>query len=160
MIIDHIHFQYNGFLYGILIYSLVLARKPSRLLSSGLLFACLLCLKHIYLYLAPAYFVYLLRTYCLSSKSIFRIRFWNTFKLATGLVIVFGAAFGPFIYWGQIDQLLVRLFPFSRGLCHAYWAPNIWALYSFTDRVLISGMPACLQNHKKNNTTISLTYSI
>lgn len=139
MIIDHIHFQYNGFLYGILIWSLVLARKRSTLLCSGLLFACLLCLKHIYLYLAPAYFVYLLRAYCLSQQSIFRIRFGNAAKLAIGLAVVFGAAFGPFVYWNQLDQLLDRLFPFSRGLCHAYWAPNIWAMYSFVDRVLIYG---------------------
>ena len=139
LIIDHIHFQYNGFLYGILILSLVLARKPSALLPSGLLFASLLCLKHIYLYLAPAYFVYLLRAYCLSPKSIFRIRFLNVVKLVSGLAVIFGAAFGPFLYWGQTEQVLRRLFPFSRGLCHAYWAPNVWAMYSFTDRVLIYG---------------------
>jgi len=139
LIIDHIHFQYNGFLYGILILSLVLARKKSTLLHSGLLFAALLCLKHIYLYLAPAYFVYLLRAYCLSQKSIFNIKFLNAVKLGTGILTIFGAAFGPFAYWGQIPQLLSRLFPFSRGLCHAYWAPNIWAMYSFIDRILIYG---------------------
>lgn len=140
LIIDHIHFQYNGFLYGLLILSLVLARKKSTTLASGLLFAALLCLKHIYLYLAPAYFVYLLRSYCLGPKSIFHIKFFNTIKLGTGVIAVFAAAFGPFAYWGQIPQLLSRLFPFSRGLCHAYWAPNVWAMYSFTDRIMIYGM--------------------
>ena len=139
LIIDHIHFQYNGFLYGILILSIVLARKQATMLSGGILFAALLCFKHIYLYLAPAYFVYLLRAYCLSQKSMFRIRFGNCVKLASGLVSVFGAAFGPFWYHSQMDQVLSRLFPFSRGLCHAYWAPNVWAMYSFTDRVLIYG---------------------
>lgn len=137
LIIDHIHFQYNGFMYGILIWSLVLARCKSTLLSSGLVFAALLCFKHIYLYLAPAYFVFLLRTYCLSAKSVFRIRFFNCIKLGGGVGAIFVAAFGPFAAMDQISQMMSRLFPFSRGLCHAYWAPNIWAMYSFTDRVLI-----------------------
>lgn len=138
IIIDHIHFQYNGFLYGILILSLVLMQKQSTMLGGGLLFAVLLCFKHIFLYLAPAYFVYLLRAYCLSRGSMFHIRYGKSFKLAIGLIGVFGACFGPFLYWGQLDQLLTRLFPFSRGLCHAYWAPNFWALYSFSDRVLLN----------------------
>lgn len=137
LIIDHIHFQYNGFLYGVLILSLVLARKQSTVLYSGLTFAALLCLKHIYLYLAPAYFVFLLRTYCLHPRSILNIQFGNCIKLGVGIITVFALAFGPFAAWGQIPQLLSRLFPFSRGLCHAYWAPNVWSMYSFTDRVLI-----------------------
>lgn len=137
LIIDHIHFQYNGFMYGLLILSLVLARKKSTLLLSGLVFAALLMFKHIYLYLAPAYFVYLLRVYCLGAKSVFHIKFWNCVKLGTGILAIFGLALGPFAYWSQMPQLLSRLFPFSRGLCHAYWAPNMWAMYSFTDRVLI-----------------------
>ena len=139
LIIDHIHFQYNGFLYGILILSIVWARKQSGLLTSGIVFAALLCLKHIYLYLAPAYFVYLLRAYCLGPRSVFDIKFVNCFKLGASLAAVFGVAFGPFVYYKQIPQVLSRLFPFSRGLCHAYWAPNVWAMYSFTDRVLIYG---------------------
>ncbi|KAL2169683.1 hypothetical protein VTG60DRAFT_5822 [Thermothelomyces hinnuleus] len=136
-IIDHIHFQYNGVMYGILIASLVLARKRETLLWSGLLFAALLCMKHIYLYLAPAYFVFLLRAYCLSPKSIFRIQLLNCVKLGAGIAAIFGTAFGPFALKGQIPQIVSRLFPFSRGLCHAYWAPNVWAMYSFADRVLI-----------------------
>ena len=133
LIIDHIHFQYNGFMYGILILSLVLARK--QLLASGFLFAALLCFKHIYLYLSLAYFVYLLRAYCLDPKNVLRPRFLNITKLGICVVGVFGIAFGPFA--DQLPQLKDRLFPFSRGLCHAYWAPNFWAMYSFIDRALI-----------------------
>lgn len=129
-------------MYGILVLSLVLARNNSTLLLSGVLFAILLCFKHIYLYLAPAYFVYLLRAYCLQDRPsfpYFRIRFLNCIKLGVGIIGIFASAFGPFALWGQLEQVFRRLFPFSRGLCHAYWAPNIWALYSFSDRVLIYG---------------------
>lgn len=143
-IIDHIHFQYNGFMYGILILSMVLARKQSNLLYSGILFAILLCLKHIYLYLALAYFVYLLRAYCLDPKNALRPRFVNTLKLGVCVLGIFGLAFGPFAQWGQLLQLKDRLFPFSRGLCHAYWAPNTWAIYSFADRFLIQREPLLL----------------
>ena len=136
-IIDHIHFQYNGFLYGILILSIVLARKQSTLLYSGIMFAVLLCLKHIYLYLSLAWFVYLLRVYCLDPNRVLKPRFGNAIKLGLGVAGVFAIAFGPFVHWGQLIQLKDRLFPFSRGLCHAYWAPNVWAIYSFTDRALI-----------------------
>jgi alpha-1,3-glucosyltransferase len=111
LIIDHIHFQYNGFLYGILILSMVLARNNSTLLLSGLLFAALLCLKHIYLYLAPAYFVYLLRTYCQGERlsfPYFSIRFFNCVKLGVGIIAVFASAFGPFALW-NLTRTVSRL---------------------------------------------------
>lgn len=128
-------------MYGILIFSIALARTDAGLLPSGILFAVLLCFKHIYLYLAPAYFVYLLRVYCLSRTNVVRPQILNTLKLGLSIIVVFGLAFGPFVYWGQIEQLKSRLFPFSRGLCHAYWAPNVWAIYSFLDRLLILAAP-------------------
>lgn len=39
-----------------------------RELVGGVLFACLLMFKHLFLSLAPAYFVYLLRHYCFSAS--------------------------------------------------------------------------------------------
>lgn len=132
LIIDHIHFQYNGFMYGILVFSIT-AAMANRLLLSGFLFAVLLCFKHIYLYLAPAYFGYLLRAYIFKNN---RLDLYAGIKLGSAVIGPFAVAIGPFVYYDQIPQLLSRLFPFSRGLTHAYWAPNVWALYSFTDRVL------------------------
>lgn len=68
LIIDNIHFQYNAMLFGILIFSFVYIRQ-GKMLTGGVLFAVLLCFKHIFLYLSPAYFVYLLRAYCLDIGS-------------------------------------------------------------------------------------------
>jgi alpha-1,3-glucosyltransferase len=124
-----------------------MARKQSTMLYSAILFAILLCFKHIYLYLAPAYFVYLLRVFCLDTSSIFRPRIRNTFRLGSAVIGIIELAFAPFVHWyqlerwHQLEQLKSRLFPFSRGLCHAYWAPNIWAIYSFVDRALITIAP-------------------
>ncbi|KAJ2965037.1 hypothetical protein NQZ79_g108 [Umbelopsis isabellina] len=154
LIVDHLHFQYNGFLYGILVHSIV-DMKKQRYLLSGLLFAALLNFKHIYLYMAPAYFVYLLKVYCFQPitsptenghadgvdvqdrQHLTRFSFINLVKLGATVIAVFAISLGPFAYMGQIPQLLSRLFPFTRGLCHAYWAPNFWALYAGTDRILI-----------------------
>ncbi|KAH7887844.1 glycosyltransferase family 57 protein, partial [Phlebopus sp. FC_14] len=134
LIVDHIHFQYNGFLFGILLWSILMAHQ-GRKLASGILFAVLLNFKHIFVYLAPAYFVYLLRSYCMSpSGEILPTRF---ISLANAIILVFAVSFGPFILMGQLPQLLSRLFPFTRGLNHAYWAPNTWALATAADRAFL-----------------------
>ncbi|KAJ7507690.1 glycosyltransferase family 57 protein [Mycena galericulata] len=121
LIVDHIHFQYNGFMFGILLWSILMARNGNKL-ASGILFAVLLNFKHIYMYLAPAYFIYLLRSFCISPSGKLEIK--NFLSLANAVIAVFIVSFGPFIVMGQIPQVLSRLFPFTRGLNHAYWAPN------------------------------------
>ncbi|GEQ69880.1 hypothetical protein JCM33374_g3556 [Metschnikowia sp. JCM 33374] len=146
LLIDHIHFQYNGMMYGLLVLMINCARLEKYVLC-GLCFSVLLCFKHIYLYLAPAVFIYLLSAYTLNvsydtkksaiHNAVSLVKWGNLFKLGSTVVVVFVAAFSPFVYHGVVPQLLERLFPFSRGLTHAYWAPNIWAVYSFLDRVLI-----------------------
>lgn len=85
LIVDHIHFQYNGFLLGILLCSILAARSvcskllasfraksradersasQNNLRTSAMLFAVLLNFKHVYIYLALPYFVFLLRKHC------------------------------------------------------------------------------------------------
>ncbi len=139
LLIDHMHFQYNGMMYGLFVLVMDAARRQ-RYLAVGFWFLVLLCFKHIYLYVAPAVFVFLLRAYCVEvavSPVSVRVHWRRLAKLALVVVAVFAAAFAPFVYHGVMPQLALRLFPFSRGLTHAYWAPNVWALYSFVDRVLV-----------------------
>ncbi|KAK7097912.1 dolichyl pyrophosphate Glc1Man9GlcNAc2 alpha-1,3-glucosyltransferase-like [Littorina saxatilis] len=137
-IVDHIHFQYNGFLSGMLLMSIVRIYE-GRNLEAAFWFSVLLNFKHIYLYIAPAYFVYLLRYHCFASTpdgklSLRSFSLSKLFWLGTVVIFVFMVSFGPFIYMGQLEQVLTRLFPFKRGLCHAYWAPNFWALYNAFDK--------------------------
>ncbi|KAM9333447.1 dolichyl pyrophosphate Glc1Man9GlcNAc2 alpha-1,3-glucosyltransferase [Pholidichthys leucotaenia] len=141
LIVDHIHFQYNGFLFGFLLLSLA-KHLQGRHFQGALLFSILLNLKHIFLYVAPAYGVFLLRSYCFTHNNKDGSLRWTSFSflrllsLGSIVVSVFAVSFGPFITMGQLPQVLSRLFPFKRGLCHAYWAPNIWALYNLLDKAL------------------------
>lgn len=156
LIVDHIHFQYNGFLFGILIASIVSAKFEHYLLC-GFFFSVALCFKHIFLYLAPSFFVFLLRAYILnfdssfkfkSYKNLFELVHWTRlFKLAGVVLSTFAICFLPFAR--DYEQLLSRLFPFNRGLTHAYWAPNFWALYSFVDKILTVAVMKISQHTNK-----------
>jgi alpha-1,3-glucosyltransferase len=70
IIVDHIHFQYNGFLYGIQLLS-VCAIFKNQWTWAAVYFAAVLNFKHIFLYQAPAYFIYLLKAVCFDDSSIF-----------------------------------------------------------------------------------------
>ncbi|KAL8278199.1 hypothetical protein RQP46_009372 [Phenoliferia psychrophenolica] len=137
MIVDHIHFQYNGFLLGILLWSIVAARENNLYLCAAL-FATLLNFKHIFIYLAPPYFVFLLRRHCYNKSGAFQLD--RLVELGAIVLSIVAISFGPFLLAGgpsQIVQIFTRLFPFQRGLNHAYWAANVWALVSAVDRVLV-----------------------
>ncbi|GJS08452.1 probable dolichyl pyrophosphate Glc1Man9GlcNAc2 alpha-1,3-glucosyltransferase [Tanacetum coccineum] len=132
LIVDHLHFQYNGFLLGILLISLGALQKGNDLMG-GFVFAVLLCFKHLFAVAGPVYFVYLFRHYC--RGGVLR-GFGKLVTMGVVVVGVFIAAYGPFAYHGQMLQVLRRMFPFGRGLCHAYWAPNFWVFYILSDKLL------------------------
>jgi len=139
LIVDHIHFQYNGMLLGILLLSIAEV-ESGRTCRGAFLFCVLLNFKQIFLYVAPVYFVYLLRSHCGCTLGVgpcgFSLRIGKLLQLACVVLGSFAAVWMPIISTGQVLQAASRLFPFGRGLTHAYWAPNVWALYNTADRVL------------------------
>eukprot|EP00742_Colponemidia_sp_Colp-10_P008054 GILJ01008689.1.p1 GENE.GILJ01008689.1~~GILJ01008689.1.p1 ORF type:complete len:542 (-),score=48.76 GILJ01008689.1:56-1639(-) len=144
IIVDNIHFQYNGLLLSLLIFSISLLKRNHNI-AGAVVFAALLNMKHIFMYMAPVYFVYLLRKYCFvpsKQDGINRFHVGRFLRLASAVAVIFLLSFGPFIYLGQFSQVLSRLFPFKRGLTHSYWAPNTWALYNTADKMLLMGCRA------------------
>lgn len=102
VIVDHLHFQYNGFLLGWLLLSISFLQEGKDLMG-GFLFAVLLCFKHLFAVAAPVYFVYLLRHYCWKGlvKGI-----WRLSVIGAVVVAVFAAAYGPFVYHGQVTTYI------------------------------------------------------
>ena len=200
LLVDHVHFQYNGWLLALLLVSVLLVERGGGVGGAGVghndedsgdedisaaaaavaasprwsraayfflasvAFSALLNAKHLFAHAAPAFFVYLLRGYVLQpapvapgeGKAITTTTTRGTTKtttttrrtttaaaalarlglLAAAVVAVFGASLGPFYAAGALPDLAARLFPFGRGLLHAYWAPNAWALYAALDKAL------------------------
>lgn len=146
--LDHVHFQYNGMLLGVLLASLACLMQGNNISESTLsydlfhlagacLYALLLNLKHLYLPLAPVYFFYLLGKYCRNGRRWHVKRF---LALAIATLVTLILPWLPFVLQSnpkqQFLQILARLFPFGRGLVHDYWAANVWALFSLADKAV------------------------
>lgn len=144
IIVDNIHFQYNGMLLALCIVSIALMERGYFLWAAAS-FTVLLCLKQIFLYASPLYFIYLLRNYCVDSNQFCALKL---LKLSSVVVAIFLITFLPILlamsttmsFAAASKILLKQLFPFKRGLCHAYWAPNIWALYNLVDRLIFQAL--------------------
>lgn len=74
-------------------------------------------MKHIFLYVAPVYIIYLLRAYCFTISSEdgvhtpwYSFSITNLFKLGITVVSVFGLSFGPFLqHIPQVRRILKLL---------------------------------------------------
>ena len=133
-VVDHIHFQYNGMLLGLMLISAALVEREQFLLGAAA-YMTLVWTKHIFLFCAPVYFVYFLTQYVSRASGLGK----QVLRLVALVAVVVGVsavALIPIIRTDQLGAMIERLFPFGRGLVHSYWAPNFWALYSGLDRFL------------------------
>jgi alpha-1,3-glucosyltransferase len=115
IIIDNIHFQYNGILFGFFTLSYGLIKNGKYMYLSGTVFISLIFWKHLFVYMGPAYLVYFLK---------------NNVNLIYASMISACVTITAFLPGFGIKNVLSRLFPFQRGLTHTYWAPNVWSLYN------------------------------
>ena len=100
--VDHIHFQYNGMLLGVLIAALA-AQVNGHVLLGGILFAMLLNLKHLYLIVAPVQFVYILRGWVWGRGWLGRLA-----SMGAAVSVVCAASIGPVAATGQLLPMLQR----------------------------------------------------
>jgi hypothetical protein len=150
LLVDHIHFQYNGVLMGVLVLCLYCSSAERYLLLAAA-FSTLVLMKHLFVPLAPIFAAFLIQRHCFVKNSVAArndgegnavkvfsvVRFLQLTAVALTALVM---AFGPFLLQHngtqQLQQIMARLFPFGRGLVHAYWAPNVWALYCAADKML------------------------
>lgn len=121
-IIDHGHFQYNSVMLGL---SLMAVNNLlyNNIGLASIFFVMAICFKQMALYYAPIFFFYLLSLCIFPTINIPRL-FYISFCVIMTLLFIFG----PFIYVGgisQINQILFRMFPFSRGIFEDKVA-NFW----------------------------------
>ena len=142
LMVDHVHFQYNGMVIGLHVCALAAAHAQRPVLAA-VLFSVLVHTKHIFAFAAPAMAAHLLAHHAVAEwrwvGSINRAEaWWRVVAFATSAFVVTAVSFYPIWRAGTMGAMLTRLFPFGRGLSHAYWAPNFWALYNFADKCALA----------------------
>eukprot|EP00092_Neocalanus_flemingeri_P031405 GFUD01034110.1.p1 GENE.GFUD01034110.1~~GFUD01034110.1.p1 ORF type:complete len:499 (+),score=59.72 GFUD01034110.1:39-1535(+) len=115
ILIDHGHFQYNNISLGLFLAAVAFILRGRDLIAS-VLFVCALNYKQMELYHALPFFFYLLAS-C-AQKRTYAAKISKLIKIGLIVVISFCVIWVPFILLGQesVLQVVLRIFPFSRGL--------------------------------------------
>ena len=142
LMIDHVHFQYNGAASGALLCALVAISRGAPA-TGACIFSVLVHFKHVHVYAAPAIAAHLLAhrvgarwSDATRSRRARLVVAGRCARYLAVAVLVTAVSLGPFAREGVLGAVFSRLFPFGRGLSHAYWAPNVWALYNAADKFI------------------------
>jgi alpha-1,3-glucosyltransferase len=153
LLIDHGHFQYNTVALGLSIsaFSYMVRENFLSCIYGSFLYCLALNFKQMTLYYVPAVFFYLLGR-CMAKPSRFFLRF---LLLGVTVIFTFWFLWTPFLKYGpsqtentpldRAKQILLRIFPFERGLFEGKVA-NIWCAlntrpFSIRDRINIDLQP-------------------
>ncbi|ESP05232.1 hypothetical protein LOTGIDRAFT_102561 [Lottia gigantea] len=126
ILIDYGHFQYNGISLGLMIMAVASLGLKQQILGA-IFFTLALNYKHMELYHALPFFMYLfgVNIHTNSMKGVFQIG-----KIGVAVILTFMLCWLPFL--SDIDSfrnVLIRLFPFNRGLYEDKVA-NLWCSLS------------------------------
>ncbi|ODV87642.1 glycosyltransferase family 57 protein [[Candida] arabinofermentans NRRL YB-2248] len=125
IIIDHGHFQYNCVMLGLTLLSVVNLLYNKYALAS-IFFVLSLCFKQMALYYAPVIFCYMLSVCIWPLRVNFNLL--RLISIGSSVIITFSIILFPFVYFGgfiQLKQILIRVFPFGRGIFEDKVA-NFW----------------------------------
>ena len=133
LMVDHVHFQYNGMVIGLHVCALTAAHAQRPVLAA-VLFSVLVHTKHIFAFAAPAMAAHLLAHHAWAEwrwiGAIDRVgASRRVFAFAASSVAVTALSFYPIWRAGAMQAMLARLFPFGRGLSHATKA-KLWDVVS------------------------------
>lgn len=124
ILIDHGHFQYNSVMLGFSLLTMV-SLMNSKVLKACFFFVSALMFKQMALYYSPVVFAYLLGL-CVFP----RLNFKLLTKIGIATIASFAFYLAPLYIFGGIDtlqQMVIRIFPFSRGLWEDKVA-NFWCV--------------------------------
>ena len=98
------------------------------------MFAVLLNFKHLFLYISPAYFIYLLKHYCFTNKG-FSVT--NFVKLGSVVAAVFLVSFGPFVIlvscvreYSSICVLIFYRDNWGRSFLGCFHSKEVYAMHT------------------------------
>ena len=112
LLIDHGHFQFNGVCLGLVALAVVLVTRGHQLLGSAC-FVLALNFKHMALYFAPCFFVFLLSRNVSADlpRSV-----WRVAQIGVAVVAAFALLWLPLFVSGSAGAAVARLFPVGRGI--------------------------------------------
>jgi alpha-1,3-glucosyltransferase len=129
LLIDHGHFQYNGFCIGLAVLAASMVTGDYDITGS-VLFCLSLNFKQMALYYAPVFFCVLLRKCFICSSSHLR-KLMKLITIGATVIATFAALWAPFCLFStdsctsQLGAILTRLFPFNRGIFEDK-VSNLW----------------------------------